>query len=110
FFFSGPTVTSGSGAVTVANADGTGTFMGTSQLYFFYNQILPTGNVSAAKTWEWSVPATVRTFAFQVFVDAGAPQETAEKRSVLRWVPQLDGAWLRAIWGASSDTIFAVAS
>src|SRR5439155_21109136 len=77
---------------------------------FFYNQILPTGNVSAAKTWEWSVPATVRTFAFQVFVDAGAPQETAEKRSVLRWVPQLDGAWLRAIWGASSDTIFAVAS
>jgi len=34
FFSSGPTVTSGTGTVTVANPDGTGTFTGTSQPYF----------------------------------------------------------------------------
>ena len=70
FFYSGPTVTSGSGTVTVANPDGTGTFTGTNQPYFLYNEILPTGQVSSGKTWQWSVPSTVGFFTFQVLVDA----------------------------------------
>src|SRR5436190_15982473 len=70
FFHSGPTVTSGSGTVTVANADGSGTFTGTDQPYFLYNEILPTGQVSSGKTWQWSVPSTVAFFTFQVLVDA----------------------------------------
>src|SRR2546425_792155 len=73
FFHSGPTVTSGTGTVTVANADGVGTFLGTDQLYFLYNQTLQTTQVSAAKTWQWAVPSTVLTFTFQVLVDAAAP-------------------------------------
>jgi len=70
FFHSGPTVTAGAGTVTVANADGTGTFTGTNQPYFLYNEILPTGQVSSGKTWQWSVPSTVAFFTFQVLVDA----------------------------------------
>ena len=70
FFHSGPSVASGSGTVTVANADGSGTFTGTNQAYFLYGQMLPTGQVSGAKTWQWSVPTTVTSFMFEVFVDA----------------------------------------
>ena len=70
FFYAGPSVVSGSGAVTVANADGAGTFTGTNQPYFLYHQMLPTGQVSAAKTWQWAVPTTVGRFAFEVLVDA----------------------------------------
>src|SRR6184192_1656394 len=84
FFHSGPTVTSGLGGVTVKNADGTGTFTGASQPYFLYNEILQTAQVSSAKTWQWNVPNTVTAFAFQVLVDAAAPQE----HTVLRWLPQ----------------------
>src|SRR2546426_1041622 len=74
FFSSGPTVTSGTGTVTVANPDGTGTFTGTSQPYFLYNEILPTGQVSSGKTWQWSVPSTVGFFTFQVLVDAAGQE------------------------------------
>src|SRR6267143_3325174 len=106
FFFSGPTVTSGTGTVTVANATGTGTFLGSSQPYFLYNQILQTAQVSMSKTWQWNVPATVVTFAFQVLVDAAAPQE----HTVLRWLydPVVDGADLAAVWSASASNTFAV--
>ena len=36
FFHDGPTVTGGTGAVSVSNADGTGTFSGSGQSYFEY--------------------------------------------------------------------------
>src|SRR6266566_4104581 len=106
FFHSGPTVTSGSGTVTVANADGSGTFTGANQPYFLYNQIIQTEQVSGAKTWQWSVPNTVSTFAFQVLVDAAAPHE----HTVLRWLydPVGDGADLAAVWRASAGNAFAV--
>src|SRR5205807_1918441 len=85
---------------------GTGTFLGSSQPYFLYNQILQTAQVSAAKTWRWNVPASVVTFAFQVLVDAAAPQE----HTVLRWLydPVVDGADLAAVWSASASNAFAV--
>jgi len=70
FFHSGPTVTSGTGTVTVANADSTGTFTGSNQPVHTYNSFLPYFFISAAKTWQWNVPPTVNTFVFEVFVDA----------------------------------------
>ncbi|HEV2750559.1 MAG TPA: alkaline phosphatase family protein [Gemmatimonadales bacterium] len=73
FFYSGPAVDSGSGTVTVANADGIGTFTAVNQPYFLYDQILGEGQVSGAKTWQWNVPATVGQFVFEVLVDAAAP-------------------------------------
>src|SRR5437867_9539711 len=75
FFYSGPSVVSGTGTVSVANPDGMGTFTGTNQPFFRYDEILQTAQVSSARTWRWSVPNTVTTFAFQVYVDAASPQE-----------------------------------
>src|SRR4051812_461710 len=69
FFASGPTVTSGSGSVTVANADGTGTFTGTNQPYFAYNEIRAKDATTSAKTWQLQVTGTVNTFSFVVYVE-----------------------------------------
>jgi hypothetical protein len=69
FFHSGPTVTGGSGTVTVANADGTDTFTGTDQPYHLYPQILWTNAPSTPKPWQWHVPSTVTTFEFEVYVE-----------------------------------------
>jgi len=83
FFHSGPTVTSGTGSVAVSNADGTGTFTGTNQPYFQYAGPLAPNATSAAKTWRWSVPATVNTFTFEVLIQTAMPRD----QGVLRWVP-----------------------
>jgi hypothetical protein len=69
FFHDGPTVTSGTGIVTVANADGMGAFTGSDQPFHLYDQILWTNIASTAKTWEWNVPATATTFTFEVYVE-----------------------------------------
>src|SRR5437667_320710 len=106
FFHSGPTVVGGTGTVTVANADGRGTFTSASEPYLLYDQVLQTGPLSAPRTWRWSVPATVTSFVFQVFVDAQLPEE----HTVLRWRydPTVDGNFHGAVWGASSNSVFAV--
>jgi hypothetical protein len=77
FFQSGPTVTGGTGTIVVANADGTGTFTGANQAYFQYSAsalgadgVLSTNETSSAKTWQLTMPATVTTFAFTIFVSA----------------------------------------
>lgn len=69
FFHDGPNTTGGTGTVTVANPDGTGTFTGASQPYFAYNVILPQDSVSPAKTWQLNVPSTVTSFSFTLFVE-----------------------------------------
>jgi len=68
FFGSGPSVTSGEGTVTVANADGTDAFTNSNQPYFRYSEILPKNAVSSAKTWQLSMPSTVNTFSFTLYV------------------------------------------
>lgn len=73
FFHTGPVVTGGSGNVAVANADGTGTFTGTKQPYFQYDEVLATGVTSAPKTWRWNLNGGVTTFAFEVYVTAEVP-------------------------------------
>jgi hypothetical protein len=69
FFGSGPNVTSGTGSMSVANADGTGTFTGTNQPYFAYHEILAHNAVSQAKTWQLQVTGSVNTFNFIVYVE-----------------------------------------
>ncbi|HEU0052002.1 MAG TPA: hypothetical protein VFQ39_02450 [Longimicrobium sp.] len=70
FFNTGPTVTSGTGIVTLNNADGTDAFTGSDQPYFLYNEILTSYQISAARQWIFNVPATVNTFAFTLYVAA----------------------------------------
>lgn len=77
FFHSGPTVTDGSGTVTVASADGVGTFTGADQPYFQYSEILQTEETSGSKDWNFNVPATVNTFSFIVYLSAAVPHEGA---------------------------------
>lgn len=69
FFNSGPTVTVGSGEVTVANADGTDAFTAANQPYFRYDQILAKNQVSDAHRWKLIVPEEATTFRFTLFVD-----------------------------------------
>ena len=77
FFNSGPTVTGGTGTVSVANATGTGTFTGSNQEYFQYSSgaVLASGATTAAKSWQFTVPTTVTTFTFEVFVTTRLPDE-----------------------------------
>ena len=69
FFHAGPTVTDGTGSISVANADGTGTFTAGNQPFFAYSEILDKDEVSAAKTWQLSIPSTVNTFSFTLFIE-----------------------------------------
>jgi alpha-tubulin suppressor-like RCC1 family protein len=68
FFESGPTRTAGTGSVEVANEHGTRTFTRSLQPYFNYPGILTTEQTSAPVEWRFSLPATVETFVFTVYV------------------------------------------
>jgi hypothetical protein len=93
FFQSGPTVTSGSGTVTVV-PDGYGTFTASNQPYYQYNQILGQNVVSNPKTWTFDIPPSVGTFAFTVYVSAPVQFPSG-------WVTVTPGS---ASLGASSTT------
>ena len=80
FFHTPPVATSGAGTIQILNADGTGSFTGSNQPYYLYNQIIPAGGTSAEKAWIFSVPATVLTFSFQVYVDTRLPDESLPPR------------------------------
>jgi len=79
FFPQDPTVASGSGAIAVV-ADGTGTFTAGGQSYYQYSGtqlgadgILSPNETSAAKGWTFTVPTTVNTFVFTLYVAADVP-------------------------------------
>lgn len=69
FFQTGPTVTSGSGSISVL-PDGFGTFTDAGQPYYQYDEVLEQNEVSGARTWTLVMPPSVLTFAFTVFVSA----------------------------------------
>ena len=70
FFFTGPTVTAGTGVAAVV-PDGFDTFTALGQAYYAYTgNILVQNETSAAKTWTLIMPPTVETFAFTVLVSA----------------------------------------
>lgn len=75
FFSQEPTATSGTGEISILNADGIGMFTATNQPYYQYDEILAPYQISGAKTWEFSVPSTVSTFVFTVYVAAPLADE-----------------------------------
>jgi hypothetical protein len=96
FFQSGPTVTSGSGSVTLANPDGTdGVFLATNQSYYSYDEILTPYQLSQAKSWQFNVPSTVISFQFTVYVSAPLPDENAPLVDKV-WTGAADSVWSNA--------------
>jgi hypothetical protein len=75
FFHDGPVTTSGSGEVTVANADGFDAFTGSVQPYFSYPDVLQPYERTAARSWQFNVPPSVGSFEFQLYVNAPLPNE-----------------------------------
>jgi hypothetical protein len=73
FFSSGPTVTGGSGVISVT-ADGTGTFTGAGQPYYQYSTVLQPFAISSPKPWQLNMPPTVTTFSFFLLVSAAVPR------------------------------------
>jgi len=63
-----PTALSGTGGITIDNADGIGTFTASGQPYFAYVQKLDQFQVSSAKTWQFDMPPTVGSFEFHLYV------------------------------------------
>ena len=102
---SAPRVTAGTGSITAANADGTGTFTAPNQSYWQYPGNLATNTTSASKTWQLTVPATVTSFTFTVFVQAAIPHETG----IVRWTaPLSSGESVRGVSCASATVCVAV--
>jgi hypothetical protein len=73
FFSAGPTVTSGTGLVSVV-PDGFATFTGVNQPYYQYSTVLPQFAITSPKTWTLSVPPTVLTFDFLLLVSTEVPR------------------------------------
>lgn len=105
FFHLLPSVTDGAGQVEVHNPDGTDTFTGTEQPFFLYPELLQPYERTAAKRWEWTVPASVGSFAFQVYVSAPLPNEAG----VLKFT-QLRGDFaarsLYTVWGTGPGEVW----
>lgn len=74
FFHSGPTVTSGTGTITVVG-DGTDNFTGSNQPFYKYSTVLEQFEVSAPKTWQFNMPPSVGSFSFLLYVAAAVPYE-----------------------------------
>jgi hypothetical protein len=98
FFNVAPTTTSGSGTVTVANADGTDLFTASNQSYFRYDEILATNQVSQPKTWKMVVPAEAAAFTFRLYVQTERQpklviNEVMVNRAGTGGTNDLDGDW-----------------
>jgi hypothetical protein len=106
FFHSGPTVTGGTGTVTLANADGSGTFTGGGQDYFNYPQILEPNEISSQHEWRFNAPSTVLTFEFSLLVSTDVPDESMSFLDRL-WTGTAGTEWANASnWsgGIPADT------
>ena len=73
FFSSGPTVTGGTGAISVV-PDGVDIFTAPDQPYYQYLTILDQFEVTSPKTWQLNMPATVTSFTFVLLVSAEVPR------------------------------------
>ena len=94
-FFMALNVTSGSGSVALANADGTGTFLAANQPYYNYNEIISPYEISAARNWQFQITGSVATFSFTVAVSAPVADEGA--------------TLLDKVWTGTTSTDFSVA-
>jgi hypothetical protein len=69
FFHEGPTVTGGTGAITVVG-DGSDAFTAANQPFYRYSTILSSNETSAPKLWTLTMPPTVTTFTFRLYISA----------------------------------------
>jgi hypothetical protein len=69
-FFTALTRVSGTGTVTVTNADGTDTFTDVNQPYFDYPYKLHTLEFSPTKQWQFNVGTGVTAWRFKIYVSA----------------------------------------
>lgn len=92
FFTSEPTVTSGTGTVSVANPDGYDTFTGGAQPYFHYHETLSPYEVSDSRQWVFDAPATVNSFTFSVYVDVSMQDPQAPLLGAL-WTGAVNNDW-----------------
>ena len=67
--------TSGTGTVSVANADGIGTFTAPNQPYFIYNQIVAPNGYTENKQWKFNAPSTVTTVGMSILIATDFPAE-----------------------------------
>jgi hypothetical protein len=74
FFSVTPTLTAGSGAIAIANADGSEAHTEGMQPYFQYNTVLEKDETSAPRNWQFSMPPSVQTFTFEVKISAAVPR------------------------------------
>jgi hypothetical protein len=81
--------TSGTGTVSVANADGTGTFTAPNQPYFNYNQIIAPSGYSGNKLWKFSVPNTVTAVSMSILLSTDFPAE----QTVFAIAPDTEPSW-----------------
>lgn len=111
FFASGPIVQDGTGTVEVL-ADSAGTFTAAGQPYYHYPQIVAPGATSAAQTWRFSVPATVSSFTFTVYVETRLRAENAVLRlAPILWSPAdsvAADADLNDVWSDGEGLVLAV--
>ncbi len=96
FLHGGPTVTSGTGTVTMANADGTSTFTNPDQPFYNYPQILTSYEISSQREWRFNVPVSATTFSFTLLISTTVADETA--------------AFLDRVWKGTSGTAWSDAS
>ncbi|HEX5726378.1 MAG TPA: Ig-like domain-containing protein [Longimicrobiaceae bacterium] len=123
FFHSGPSVTGGTGTITVV-PDGTATFTAPGQPYYQYNEVLSQYELSPAKQWRLDMPSTVTNFTFTLYVSAPVqfPNGWIEVQPAVHSMPALDDRQLSATvrtavgnidpaavtWGSSDNSIATV--
>jgi hypothetical protein len=99
--------TTGAVAVSVANADGIGTFTAPNQPYFNYNQIIAPNGYSGNKLWKFNVPKTVTAVSMNILISTDFPAE----QSVFSVPPDTEPTWfgLDSNWnGAQMKRVMSV--
>jgi hypothetical protein len=102
-----------SNGVTVANADGTGTFTASNQPYFEYSGtalgadgILSSSETSSSKNWQFDLNGA-SSFTFQVYVTTQLPNESGVLLWTLSPVAQAGAVEnINSVWGASASDIW----
>jgi hypothetical protein len=109
FLASPPAVTGGTGSVSVANPDGRAYFTAADQPYFAYPEILEAHGTTDPREWRFTVPPTVESFRFFVYVET----QLGVEDGVLRWQREAGAllppasAVLHGVWAAGRSDVFA---
>jgi len=92
--------TAGTGTVSIANADGTGTFTAPNQPYFNYNQIVAANGYTGNKLWKFNVPNTVTAVSMSILISTDFPAE----QTVTLVPPDTIPAWVHADSNLAAST------